>query len=123
MTHHFASRRVLALGRLPAGQMNKLEAAYDAHLGALQAAGEILWRKFEGVKLRLADSTFYTPDFFVMAKDGVLEAHETKGHLLDDANVKIKVAASIYPFRFFLVRRKAKRDGGGWSLTTYGEGD
>jgi hypothetical protein len=32
----------------------------------------------------------------------------------DDANVKIKVAASIYPFRFKVVR---KGKGGMWDIT------
>lgn len=102
----FAPPSDKALGRLPTGTMNKLEAAYADHLGRLQAAGEIRWFKFEAVKLRLANATFYTPDFAVMAADGGLEMHETKGFWRDDARVKIKVAASIYPFRFIGVTRK-----------------
>lgn len=58
---------MLALGRLKTGEMNKTEAAYAAWLDALQAAGEIQWHRFEGLKLRLANNTFYTPDFAVMA--------------------------------------------------------
>lgn len=115
MTHHFASRRILALGRLPTGQMNKLEQAYSEHLEALKAAGEILWWKFEGVKLRLADNTFLTVDFATMRADGLMEMREVKGFMLDDAAVKLKVAASIYPFRFILVRARPKKDGGGWT--------
>jgi hypothetical protein len=103
-----------ALGRLPVGTMNKTEAAYDAHLQQLRHAGEILWHKFEGVKLRLADNTFYTCDFAVLAKDGFMEMHEVKGFWQDDARVKIKVAASIYPFRFVAVTARAKKRGGGW---------
>jgi hypothetical protein len=103
-----------ALGRLPTGQMNKTEAAYDAHLLALHAAGEVLWYKFEALKLRLADNTFYTCDFAVLAKDSVLELHEVKGFWQDDARVKIKVAASLYPFRFVAVKAEAKKRGGGW---------
>lgn len=103
-----------ALGRLKPGVMNKTEAAYDAHLGLLQAAGEILWRRFEGVKLRLADKTFYTPDFAVMAADGVMEMHEVKGFWEDDARAKIKIAADQYPFRFRAVMVRPKKDGGGW---------
>lgn len=100
-----------ALGRLPAGTMNKTEAAYDAHLWNQRHAGAVLWHKFEGVKLRLADATFYTCDFAVLPASGVLEMHEVKGFWQDDARVKIKVAASIYPFRFIAVTKK--RDG--WS--------
>lgn len=100
-----------ALGRLPTGTMNKTEAAYDAHLQNLRHAAEVLWHKFEAVKLRLADATFYTPDFAVLPASGVLEMHEVKGFMREDANVKIKVAASIYPFKFIVVR---KRKQGGW---------
>lgn len=103
-----------ALGRLPTGTMNKLETAYDAHLRELTHAGEILWHKFEGVKLRLADNTFYTCDFAVLPKSGVLEMHECKGFWQEDAKVKIKVAASIYPFKFIAVKARAKKNGGGW---------
>lgn len=103
-----------ALGRLPAGTMNKTEAAYDAYLWQQRAAGNLLWHKFEAVKLRLADNTFYTPDFMVMPSDGFIELHEVKGYWQDDARVKIKVAASIYPFKFIAVKARAKKHGGGW---------
>jgi hypothetical protein len=59
-----------ALGRLKTGEMNKTEAAYDTHLFQRFFANEILWHKFEAVKLRLADNTFYSPDFAVMLADG-----------------------------------------------------
>lgn len=105
-----------ALGRLKPGQMNKTEAAYDAHLALLEAAGEILWRRFEGIKLRLADNTFYTGDFAVMSADGVIEIHEVKGGFwMDDARAKIKIAADQYPFRFIAMKARAKKDGGGWA--------
>lgn len=94
-----------ALGRLPAGTMNKTEAAYAAYLETLKHAGEVLWYKFEGLKLRLADTTFYTPDFCVLPSTGVLEIAEIKGFWRDDARVKIKVAASIYPFRFIAIKK------------------
>jgi hypothetical protein len=103
-----------ALGRLRTGEMNKTEAAYSAHLAELQHAGEVLWHKFEAVKLRLADNTFYTPDFAVLASSCVLELHEVKGFWQDDARVKIKVAAALYPFRFLAVTARAKKNGGGW---------
>jgi hypothetical protein len=104
-----------ALGRLPRGTMNKTEAAYAAHLELLKHAGEIVWWKFEPMKFRLADATFYTPDFSVLTKDGYLEMHECKGHWEDDARVKIKVAASLYPFRFIAVTRS----GDGWKTEDF----
>lgn len=106
--------KAYALGRLKTGEMNKTEKAYADHLALLQRAGELLWFRFEGVKLRLADNTFLTVDFAVLPASGVLEMHEVKGFMQDDANVKLKVAASSYPFVFKLIR-KAK--GGTWSVT------
>lgn len=108
-----------ALGRLKVGAMNKTEAAYDQHLALLQHAGEILWRKFEGLKLRLADNTFYTPDFAVMTADGVIECHEVKGFWQDDARAKIKIAADMYPFRFIAIKVRAKKAGGGWEMEAF----
>jgi hypothetical protein len=109
----------LALGRLKTGDMNKTEAAYDAYLRERTIAGEVIWHKFEAVKLRLADSTFYSPDFLVLKADGFLEVHEVKGFWEDDARVKIKVAASIYPFRFLAVTARAKNRGSGWDVETF----
>lgn len=111
--------RSYALGRLKTGQMNKFEQAYAAYLGQLQAVGGILWHKFEGMKFRLADNTFYTPDFMVMKPDGQLEAHEVKGFWQDDAKVKIKVASDMYPVRFLAIKARAKRDGGGWEMEEF----
>ncbi len=103
-----------ALGRLKIGEMNKTEATYGAELERRKSSGEILWYRFEGIKLRLADNTFYTPDFAVLASDGVMEIHEVKGYWEDDARVKIKVAAEMYPFRFRAFTPRPKKDGGGW---------
>ncbi|MPS35020.1 MAG: DUF1064 domain-containing protein [Stenotrophomonas sp.] len=99
--------------------MNQTEKAYAEHLRALQHAGEILWFRFEGIKLRLADNTFFTPDFAVMAADGVMEMREVKGFWQDDARAKIKIAADQYPFRFIAVRVRPKKDGGGWAVEEF----
>jgi hypothetical protein len=74
-----ATAGLYALGRLKTGEMNKTEAAYDQHLWQLRFAGEVLWHKFEAIKLRLADNTFYTSDFAVMTADLAIELHEVKG--------------------------------------------
>jgi len=104
-----------ALGRLKAGVMNKTEAAYGKRLELLKGAGEVLWYRFEGMKFRLADKTFYTPDFAVMLADGTMEIHEVKGFWTDDARVKIKVAAEMYPMRFLAIKKKA----GGWEMEDF----
>lgn len=108
-----------ALGRLPQGQRNRTEAAYESALELRRRAGEVAWYRFEGIKLRLADSTFYTPDFAVMLAGGEMELHEVKGLWEEDARVKIKVAAAMYPFRFLGIRQIPKKDGGGWEFEEF----
>jgi len=112
-------KRILALGRLKTGQMNKTETAYAAGLAMKMHAGAVAWYKFEGVKLRLADNTFYSPDFAVMLADGSMEMHEVKGFWHDDARAKIKIAADLYPFRFIAVTVEAKKNGGGWKIEEF----
>ena len=109
----------VARGRKKPDGMNGLETRYAAYLQSLVQAGEVLWFAFEALKLRLADNTFYTPDFFLMLANGELEVRETKGYWEDDARVKVKVAASMYPFRFFAVKEIAKKNGGGWSVEAF----
>lgn len=117
-----AQSRLYALGRLKTGERNKTESAYEASLEARKRAGDVLWYRFEGIKLRLADNTFLTIDFAVMRSDGVLEMVDVKGGkgvFSDDAKAKMKVAADMYPFVFKAVYPRAKRDGGGWIIEEF----
>lgn len=114
MNAHWGKVRARGVPKVIGG-MNKLEAAYADALKLREMAGEIAWFVFEGVKLRLADKTFYTPDFAVMLADGTMEMHETKGFWEDDARVKIKVAAAMYPFRFLGI----KKDKSGWQIEEF----
>lgn len=89
------------------GRMNKTEAAYAQLLELRRHAGEIADWKFESLKFRLADRTWYTPDFVVWLRDGGIECVEVKGFVEDDAAVKFKVAQEMYPqFRFRMVFRR-----------------
>lgn len=80
----------------------------------------------QAVTLRLGNGVRYTPDFIVpvprVPVDGKhveLAAYETKGFLREDANVKLKVAATLYPWiRFHLVTKQTKKRGGGWDIET-----
>lgn len=87
--------------------MNKLEARFAREvLDIRKMVGEILSWKYEGVKLRLADRTYYTPDFMVCFEDHI-EMCELKGFWRDDARVKWKVAAEMFPeFQFVAVQWK-----------------
>lgn len=112
-------QKFYALGRLKTGTMNKTEQQYEADLRLRQIAGEIAWYRFEATKLRLADNTFYSPDFTVMLSDGHIEQHEVKGFWTDDARVKIKVAAEQHPYKFVAVTAKPKKQGGGWNVEEF----
>lgn len=113
--------RRFALGRLPAGTMNRTEQAYSAFLELRKRAGEIAWYRFEGIKLRLADKTFLTVDFAVMLASGELEMHDVKGGpIMEDANVKLKVAAESFPFPFYIARKG--KTANGWTITPVGRG-
>lgn len=108
------NKKFLALGRLKSGERNKLEQAYESHLEQLKQAGEIQWYKFEGITLKLANDTRFTPDFLVLLANGELECHECKSIWRDDAKIKIRVAAELFPFRFVAVYAKPKKEGGGF---------
>ena len=109
----------LALGRLKVGIMNKTESEYDSMLAMQLKAGFIKWYCFEGMKFRLADKTFYNPDFIIMNDQNQIEVHEVKGFWRDDARVKIKVAAEMYPFIFKAIKKKTKKGGGGWEVEDF----
>lgn len=98
-------------GRREAGRMNGHEEKYAFQLQSQRNLGVISWFRFEPIKLRLADKTFYSPDFMVQLPDGLLEFHEVKGFWEDDARVKIKVAAEQYPEFQFVGVTWNKRDG------------
>lgn len=98
------------------GVMNKSEAAYADALKLMKMAGEVDDFMFEAIKFKLADKTYYTPDFMVVMPDGLIEFAEVKGHWEDDARVKIKCAAEKFGlFRFVAVKPIAKKHGGGWA--------
>jgi hypothetical protein len=67
----------------------------------------------------LVDNTFYTCDFAVLRADMSFELHEVKGYWEQDSRVKIKVAASLYPFRFIAVTPRAKKNGGGYDVEEF----
>lgn len=98
------------------GAMNATEERYAKYLREQQDAGYVAWWGYERVKLVLAPKTTWLPDFCVMRPDGAIEFHDTKGTtskkrkdgtrvkapwVEGHAQIKIKVAADKFPFRFF----------------------
>jgi hypothetical protein len=112
-----AAARPVALGKLRDSGMNQTESEYAALLNVRAERGEVAWWKYEAITLKLADNTRYTPDFVVMLAGGEIEIHETKGGFIrEDGWLKLKLAASLFPFRFLLCQKAARKDGGSWSI-------
>lgn len=102
------------LHRSPRG-MNALEKAYEA---VLAQAEDVAWYRYEGVTLKLAHDTRYTPDFAVMRGDGTLEMHEVKGpHRWEDSIVKLRCAAEMFPLVFVMATRSKD---GAWEIREVG---
>lgn len=97
-------QRMQALGRMKAGKMNNTERAYSQLLEAKKRTGEVANYWFEAMNLRIGENCFYKIDFLVLKGDGFLEIHEVKGHLTDDALVKMRAVAAQYPFRLLMYK-------------------
>lgn len=121
MTNRSIPKGFLALGRKPKAttgeKMNKTEAEWARMLEARRLAGEVAYYAFEPIKVRLADATFYTPDFLVVLASGEMELHEVKGaFVMDDARLKFKVVAEHFPARLVWAQKKK---GGAWEITQH----
>jgi hypothetical protein len=101
---------------------SKLEQAYWLHLQRQVHAGEIRRADHHVEKLFLGEGSWYTPDFRVIATDGTVEFHETKGFMREAARVRLLVAATTHPYRFFLVKNKGSTKTPVWEILRVGSG-
>ncbi len=101
------------------GVMNKTEEKFADVLQVLKLAGEVEDWKFEPLKLRLGKNCWFTLDFAVLYADGVYELVDVKGGgpIADDALVKIKTAAEMFPHFRFVIEQLTRE--GGWKRTEY----
>lgn len=98
----------------PDDGMNKTEARFARGLEAMKFARIIRDFAFEPERLRMADRTYYKPDFRVTLDDGRNAFIEVKGGFArDDAMVKIKTIAELHPYPFFLAVYRDHR----WTIT------
>lgn len=106
--------------RTPEDRMNKTERAYYEYLMAHLQEWGIREVRFEGLTVKLADDTRYTPDFMVLFYEKPMELHEVKGtskktgkpRWEDDAKVKFKVCREQNrQWKFFAVHKGLS---GGW---------
>jgi hypothetical protein len=96
----------------PGGQaVSKLEREYGNFLEHQKRLGSIVGYKHQPLKLRLADKTYYNPDYSVHRNDDVIELVEVKGLWEDMSRVKVKVCAEQFPeFLFVAVTRPKKNE-------------
>lgn len=98
---------------IPESVMNKTEAKFAEYLEQLKHLREIVDWRFEPIKFVLArnvkgrrNATVYIPDFLAIYPDH-FTFFEVKGFYRDDAIVKSKVAAEMYPwFNWQVVKLK-----------------
>ena len=92
-----------------AHKMNGTEREWAEILDYLKRSGEIIDWKYDPFNLRLADNTYYRPDFLVVYP-GHFEIIEIKGGWMqDDSIAKFKIAAEQFPwFVFKMVQKKSK---------------
>lgn len=101
-----------------AGRMNKTEGRYAALLEAEKRSGAVAAWWYEPLKFRLADRTYYTPDFMVLHADGGVEFCDVKGgHQEDDFRVKVKTVAEMFPLFRFTVASERR---GAWKVEAIG---
>lgn len=110
--------RLFALGRLDDGERNKTERRFENHLEAIKLAGEILWFSFESIKLKLAPKTFLTVDYAVLPaatmRLTMIDVKGAKAIVQEDARVKMRVAAGMFPFAFQFAY--PPKGAGGWQF-------
>ncbi|MEO0966019.1 MAG: DUF1064 domain-containing protein [Planctomycetota bacterium] len=101
-----------------ARRMNKTEERFRRErVEPRVLAGELAAVMFEAVKFRLADRTWYTPDFVLIRTDGLIEVVEVKGGWWqEDARVKWKVFAEQHPWFAHRVEQWDKEQ---WKVETY----
>lgn len=100
-------------------ELSRLSTKAGHNITALAITGVLAWA-FESVKLRLANGTFYTPDFLVNVERCPmhLQLHEVKGpHAEEDAKIKFKMAAA--KFHAFYVFCYITQSGGRWNVEHY----
>lgn len=93
----------------PYADMNRTEKARAQELEQLRNAGLIAAWWYEKWTFKLAKDCRYTPDFVIQDLNGSLRAEETKGFWRDDARVKVRLFASLFPIPIRVLKKS--RDG------------
>lgn len=99
-------------------EMNWTESRYAEVLEGRRLCGELRSWEFERYTFRLGPEMTFTPDFAIEELDGWLTLVDTKNskHIWEDATVKAKAAATLYPFHRW---QQAVLKSGEWHVRTF----
>ncbi len=89
-------------------ELNKTETAFLLHLRAFECKEWDITP--HALTFRLGNGVRYTPDI-IANYHGIVRAYEVKGFMRDDAAVKLKCAAALFPWCSFWLASKDKREG------------
>ena len=92
------------------------EMFYADLLEVRKASGKIKDWAFQPERFRLGKGAWYTPDFRVVNADNSVQFVEVKGYQREAALVRLKVAATLHPYKFTMIRRRPAKAGGGWEV-------
>lgn len=100
--------RMTILPTTDEAKLNKTERAYHEHLKRLNYQ----WIGVQNLTFKLADDTRFTPDFTVVEANE-MRCIDVKGFQREDALIKIRVAARMFPWVTFAI---VKKDKDGWNM-------
>lgn len=91
---------------------SKVERLYADYLDLQLRVQAIRSWEYEALSLRLARKLWYRADWLVIAGNGEVQVHETKGRRVSAQHqrgiAKLRIAARLYPmFTFYLVTRSS----------------
>lgn len=89
----------------PEAKLNKLEREYLAWLKTLGDR----WIGTQCITLQIGFDCRFTPDFWALDERGRLRAIDVKGFQREDALIKIRVAARMYPWVHFVIAKKNRK--------------
>jgi hypothetical protein len=92
--------------------LNKTEKGYLDYLRRMRPQ----WIGVQCITLKLGHDCRYTPDFWALDDTGLRAIDVKGGHTWEDSLIKLRVAARLYPFIYFVI---AKRKGLVWEHTPF----
>ena len=96
--------------------MNKTQIAFAVDLDSRKRSGQIAEWWFRPATFRLSGGGEYTPPFMVQSTSGELSVADV-GYGAEDARIKIKMFAELYPFPTKAFTRAKTHSG--WDVETF----